>query len=84
MLIEHIFIICYLNLFLGAFVHACRKNGRHLVGYEADDFINNYILQPLRELSSQKPVLVQSSKSPSLGDDGEPPRKIATKSRLST
>ena len=66
-----------MNLFSGAFVHACRKSGRHLVGYEADDHILNKIFQPLRELPSQKPVLGQSSQPPSLEDDNEPPRKVA-------
>ena len=80
---KHILIICFLNLFSGAYIHACRKSGRHLVGYEADDLIFNNILQPLRELSSQKPVLGQSSQPPSLEDDDEPPRKVARKSRLS-
>jgi hypothetical protein len=84
MIIKHIFIICFLTLFSGAFVHAGRKSGRHLVAYEADDLIFNNILQQLRELSSQKPVLGQSSQPPSLEDDDEPPRKVARKSRLST
>jgi len=67
-----------------ASVHACRKSGRHLIAYEADDIIFNKILQPLRELSSQNPVVGQSSQPPSLEEDDEPPRKVARKSRLST
>ena len=68
----------------GASVHACRKSGRHLVGYEADELIFNHILQPLRESSSQNPEVGHSSQPPSLEDDEEPPRKVARKSRLST
>ena len=33
----------------GALVHACRKSGRYLVGYEENDIIFNKGLQPLRE-----------------------------------
>ena len=73
-----------MNLFSDASVHACCKSGRHLIGYEADDLLFNKILHPLRELSSQKPVLGQSSQLPSLEDDDEPPRKVARKSRLNT
>jgi hypothetical protein len=84
MLIKYILIICFLNLFSGASVHTCRKSGHHLVAYETDDLIFNNILQPLRELSSQKPVLGQSLQPPSLEDDDGPPCKVARKLRLST
>ena len=67
-----------------ASVHACRKSGRHLVAYEADDLIVNKILQPLRVISSQNHVVGQSSQPPSLEEDDEPPRKIARTSRLNT
>jgi hypothetical protein len=62
-----------------ASVHACRKSGRHLIAYEADDIIFNKILQPLRELSSQNPVVGQSSQPPRK----VAPRKVARKSHLS-
>ena len=81
MLINHIpnFFLSFISC---ACVHTCRKSGHHFFAYETDDLIFNKILQPLRELSSQNPVVYQSSQPPSLEEDDEPPRKVARESRL--
>jgi hypothetical protein len=51
--------------------------------YKVDDHNFSKILEPLRESSSQDPVVGHLSQPPSSEDDKEPPCKVARKSCLS-
>lgn len=48
---------------VGAFVHACKCNGRHLVGYKEDLALFNVILSPLHERLGHKLLTLILTKS---------------------
>jgi hypothetical protein len=69
---------------VGAFVHACRRSGHHIVAFESDPLIFEAVLAPLRDVVPSASIVVPTMNAALFDEDDVPIRHVAKRNRLST